>query len=126
LLIRLGDKQDTVAWAQFVEVYAPLVYGFARKHGMQDADAADLTQEVMRAVAGAIIGGSISAYLIGHFGWRAAFVFGGACSTVLLPIVILYLPESLDFLIAAKTTNALRKRQGSLERRRRQVHARQV
>lgn len=54
LLIRLGDKQDTVAWAQFVEVYAPLVYGFARKHGMQDADAADLTQEVMRAVAGAI------------------------------------------------------------------------
>ncbi len=54
LLIRLGDKQDTVAWGQFVEVYAPLVYGFARKHGMQDADAADLTQEVMRAVAGAI------------------------------------------------------------------------
>src|SRR6266576_164992 len=54
LLIRLGDKQDTVAWAQFVEVYAPLVYGFARKHGLQDADAADLTQEVLRAVAGAV------------------------------------------------------------------------
>ncbi len=56
LLIRLGDKQDTVAWGQFVEVYAPLVYGFARKHGMQDADAADLTQEVMRAVAGPSVG----------------------------------------------------------------------
>jgi RNA polymerase sigma factor (sigma-70 family) len=54
LLIRLGDKQDSAAWAQFVEVYAPLVYGFARKHGMQDADAADLTQEVLRAVSGAI------------------------------------------------------------------------
>ena len=57
LLIRLGDKQDTVAWAQFVEVYAPLVYGFARKHGMQDADAADLTQEVMRAVADRVVEG---------------------------------------------------------------------
>jgi RNA polymerase sigma-70 factor (ECF subfamily) len=36
-----------------VDVYAPLVYGFARKRGLQDADAADLTQEVLRAVAGA-------------------------------------------------------------------------
>src|SRR5437879_10561355 len=54
LLVRLRDARDDGAWLQFVEVYAPLVYGFARKHGMQDADAADLTQEVMRAVAGAI------------------------------------------------------------------------
>ena len=29
------------------------VAGFARKQGLQDADAADLTQEVLRAVAGA-------------------------------------------------------------------------
>ena len=56
----------------------------------------------------AIIGGSISAYLIGHFGWRTAFAFGGVCSTVLLPIAILYLPESLDFLVSAKPANALR------------------
>jgi RNA polymerase sigma-70 factor (ECF subfamily) len=53
LLVRLRDSQDGQAWTQFVEVYAPLVYGFARKHGLQDADAADLTQEVLRAVAGA-------------------------------------------------------------------------
>ncbi len=45
--------------------------------------------------AGAIVGGSISAYLIAAFGWRAAFIFGGVCSTVLLPAV-LALPESLD------------------------------
>jgi RNA polymerase sigma-70 factor (ECF subfamily) len=30
------------------------MYGFARKHGLQDADAADFTQEVLRAVAGAV------------------------------------------------------------------------
>ena len=31
--------------------YAPLVYRFARRRGLQDADAADLTQEVLQAVA---------------------------------------------------------------------------
>jgi benzoate transport len=56
--------------------------------------------------AGAIVGGSISAYLIAAFGWRAAFIFGGACSTVLLPAVFV-LPESLDFILASKTSNAL-------------------
>lgn len=51
LLVRLRDPQDRQAWAQFVDLYAPLVYGFARKHGLQDADAADLTQGVLRAVS---------------------------------------------------------------------------
>src|SRR5438093_2700686 len=51
LLVRLRDAQDELAWSQFVEIYAPLIYGFARKHGLQDADAADLTQDVLRAVA---------------------------------------------------------------------------
>jgi RNA polymerase sigma-70 factor (ECF subfamily) len=53
LLVRIRDAGDREAWARFVEVYAPLVYGFARRHGLQDADAADLTQEVLRAVAAA-------------------------------------------------------------------------
>jgi RNA polymerase sigma-70 factor (ECF subfamily) len=51
LLIRLRDAQDRQAWDQFVDIYGPLVYGFARKHGLQDADAADLMQDVLRAVA---------------------------------------------------------------------------
>src|SRR5439155_26316127 len=53
LLVRLRDAQDEWAWSQFVEIYAPLVYGFARKHGLQDADAADLTQDVLHAVSSA-------------------------------------------------------------------------
>src|SRR5262249_31782444 len=32
----------------------PVVYGYARKQGLQDADAADLAQEVLGAVAGAV------------------------------------------------------------------------
>src|ERR1700722_11074396 len=54
LLVRLGDPQDEAAWSQFVDLYAPLVYGYARKQGLQDADAADLAQDVLLAVAGAV------------------------------------------------------------------------
>jgi benzoate transport len=56
--------------------------------------------------AGAIIGGSISAYLIAAFGWRSAFLFGGVCSSILLP-VLLYLPESIDFILARHPKDAL-------------------
>jgi RNA polymerase sigma factor (sigma-70 family) len=54
LLVRIRDGQDREAWRQFVQVYAPVVYGFARKRGLQDADAADLMQEVLRSVAAAV------------------------------------------------------------------------
>jgi RNA polymerase sigma-70 factor (ECF subfamily) len=51
LLARIKDTGDRQAWAEFVDIYAPLIYGFAHKQGLQDADAADLTQEVLGAVA---------------------------------------------------------------------------
>jgi RNA polymerase sigma factor (sigma-70 family) len=51
LLIRIRDARDSEAWQQFVRLYAPLIYGYARKRGLQDADAGDLTQEVLRSVA---------------------------------------------------------------------------
>src|SRR5438067_91165 len=54
LLVRLRDPQDAAAWKQFVDLYAPLVYGYARKQGLQDADAADLSQDVLGAVVGAV------------------------------------------------------------------------
>lgn len=53
LIARLADPRDRTAWQQFVELYGGLVYGFARNHGLQDADAADLTQEVLLTLAGA-------------------------------------------------------------------------
>ena len=54
LLARLRDVADAGAWAEFVDLYAPLLYGLARRHGLQDADAADLTQDVLRAVVNAL------------------------------------------------------------------------
>jgi RNA polymerase sigma-70 factor (ECF subfamily) len=47
LLVRLRQPGDKQAWNQFVELYTPLLYRWARRDGLQDADAADLVQEVL-------------------------------------------------------------------------------
>jgi RNA polymerase sigma-70 factor (ECF subfamily) len=54
LLVRIRDPRDERAWAEFAAIYAPLVRRLARVRGLQEADAADLSQDVLRAVAGAI------------------------------------------------------------------------
>jgi RNA polymerase sigma-70 factor (ECF subfamily) len=50
LIVRLRDPSDRDAWQRFVELYAPVIYGYFRKWNLQDADAADLTQEVLQVV----------------------------------------------------------------------------
>ncbi|MEM7478801.1 MAG: sigma-70 family RNA polymerase sigma factor [Planctomycetota bacterium] len=50
LLLRLQDDGDPEAWSRFVGIYTPAIYGFLRQKGLQDADAADLTQDVMASV----------------------------------------------------------------------------
>ena len=50
LLIRIRDPGDAEGWRQFVALYGAMIYQFARKQGLQDADAADLTQIVLQAV----------------------------------------------------------------------------
>ncbi len=47
LLDRLRQPADHKAWERFVELYTPLLYYWARRTGLQDADAADLVQEVL-------------------------------------------------------------------------------
>jgi RNA polymerase sigma factor (sigma-70 family) len=54
LLMRIRDAGDAESWRIFVTIYAPLVYRFASRRGLQDADAADLSQDVMEKVARAI------------------------------------------------------------------------
>lgn len=51
LLARIRDGRDAEAWREFVHLYGPVVYRFARNRGLQDADAADLMQDVLRSVA---------------------------------------------------------------------------
>lgn len=54
LLLRMRNVEDAAAWEQFVEIYTPLVFGFCRNRGLQEADAADVAQDVMRAVSRSI------------------------------------------------------------------------
>jgi RNA polymerase sigma factor (sigma-70 family) len=54
LLVQIRDGANHAAWQEFVNLYGPVVYGFARKRGLQDADAADLMQDVLRSVSSAI------------------------------------------------------------------------
>jgi RNA polymerase sigma-70 factor (ECF subfamily) len=54
LLRRMRDPRDTVAWQTFVDVYGPLIYRHARSKGLQDADAAEVTQEVLLQVCRSI------------------------------------------------------------------------
>ena len=51
LLTRLQNPADQQAWDEFVQLYQPLIFGFARSRGVQDADARDITQRVLWAVA---------------------------------------------------------------------------
>lgn len=56
---------------------------------------------------GATLGGLMSVWLLTHWGWRSVFVFGGVVTLLLVPLVLLLLPESLDFLIARRPSGAL-------------------
>ncbi len=51
LLIRVKDPLDRDAWLEFSDIYRPVIYRMARRRGLQDADAQDLTQTVLASVA---------------------------------------------------------------------------
>ena len=54
LLMRIRDGRDGDAWDDFVGVYAPLVRRYCVRKGLQEADAADVAQEVMLRVSQSI------------------------------------------------------------------------
>ena len=54
LLIRVRDPADQAAWHEFVEIYRPVILRLARQKGLQEADAEDVAQDVLVAVAKAV------------------------------------------------------------------------
>ncbi len=54
LLVRLADPANRQAWEEFVAIYRPVVFRLARQRGLQDADAHDLSQQVLLSVSKAI------------------------------------------------------------------------
>jgi benzoate transport len=58
---------------------------------------------------GATIGGIIAAQIIPDLGWRSVFFYGGIATLATLPLLALWLPESLAFLLSRRPTNALKR-----------------
>jgi RNA polymerase sigma-70 factor (ECF subfamily) len=57
LLARLRQlPADQAAWAEFVDRYGPKVYGWCRHWRLQEADAQDVTQDVLVRLAGKMRG----------------------------------------------------------------------
>ena len=50
LLLQLRDH-DGARWEEFVQIYEQALYEFCRRRGLQDADARDVTQEVLLHVS---------------------------------------------------------------------------
>jgi benzoate transport len=59
--------------------------------------------------AGATLAGLAGAWVIPEFGWEGMFVLMGLTSVLMIPIVLLALPESVQFLLARQPRNALSK-----------------
>ncbi len=51
LMLQIRDSANGAAWDEFVSIYRPLIYRFARGKGLQDADAQDLVQRVLVSVS---------------------------------------------------------------------------
>ncbi|MES2603927.1 MAG: MFS transporter, partial [Pseudomonadota bacterium] len=57
---------------------------------------------------GTLISGYVAPSLLEEWSWRGIFVFGGVCSALLIPVIYLLLPESLDVLVTRQTPAALK------------------
>jgi RNA polymerase sigma-70 factor (ECF subfamily) len=51
---RLREGSEEMAWARLIDLYAPLQFGWARRYGESEEDAADLVQEVLVALLQAL------------------------------------------------------------------------
>jgi AAHS family 4-hydroxybenzoate transporter-like MFS transporter len=49
---------------------------------------------------GAAFGGFLAAWMIPHFGWRSVLILGGVAPLVLLAVMILWMPESVRYMVA--------------------------
>lgn len=67
LLLRAKNREEQ-AWAAIVQIYGPLVYYWCRKASLQQADAADVVQDVFQGVSANL--GSFERSSVGSFrGW---------------------------------------------------------
>ncbi|NYF22878.1 benzoate transport [Xanthomonas sp. JAI131] len=67
---------------------------------------------------GATLGGLIAAFVLERWSWHAVFLLGAAASLLCVPLVLRWLPESLDFLVTRRPPGALARLNALLARMR--------
>jgi RNA polymerase sigma-70 factor (ECF subfamily) len=82
LLERIKAWDDHAGWREFFETYWGLIYGVARKTGLSDAEAQDIVQETIVAVAKNVADfhydparGSFKSWLLQQTRWRVQAYF---------------------------------------------------
>ncbi|MHB8283202.1 MAG: MFS transporter [Caulobacteraceae bacterium] len=59
---------------------------------------------------GAVVGGSLAAILLGYTGrWQSVFQFGSLLTAAFIPLVLLFVPETIAFLLHKRPAGALEK-----------------
>ena len=56
---------------------------------------------------GAIFGGVATLYLLEAFGWQAVFLFGGVLTGLMIPLSLVFLPESIEYLLTRRDPDTL-------------------
>jgi len=54
LIARLKDRQDALAWEEFVELYSPVIARIAKQRGTREHDVQEVLQDVLLAIVKAI------------------------------------------------------------------------
>jgi len=82
LLTRLKNWDDSAGWREFFDTYGKLIYRFAMKAGLSDAESQDVVQETLLTVAKQMPGfryeptkGSFRRWLFNQTRWRIADAF---------------------------------------------------
>jgi RNA polymerase sigma factor (sigma-70 family) len=82
LIFRLAlVPEDTESWRRFVFRYGPILLRWCRQYGLQEADAKDVSQEVLLRIARQIRRRSPE-FPLGFRGWLRAIVHGAWCDWV--------------------------------------------
>jgi benzoate transport len=69
----------------------------------------DLSVSIMSAgyPIGVVLGGLVAGWLLNHLDWRAVFIFGGIMSAIFIPLILMFIPESISFLMQKRPNGAL-------------------
>jgi AAHS family 4-hydroxybenzoate transporter-like MFS transporter len=95
-----------------VPVITPLAAEFANKRRRALA----LAILAIGFPLGGTVGGFAAALLLHFFAWPAVFLFGAGAALLLLPLVVVWLPEPLAFLLARRDGRSMERVNGLLAR----------